>query len=79
MKQYKEFIMNLGKVLPCGACRKNLVKNLKRTPLTAHALKNRNNFSRWMYRLHEVVNKMLDKKSGLTYNQVRERYEHFRA
>jgi len=32
-----------------------------------------------MYQLHEVVNKMLHKKSGLSYNDVRERYEHFRA
>jgi hypothetical protein len=32
-----------------------------------------------MYKLHEVVNKMLNKKSGLSYNDVRERYEHFRA
>ena len=76
---YGNYIYSLGKVLPCGACRKNLVKNLKATPLTAHALKNRNNFSRWMYRLHETVNKMLGKKSGLTYAQVRDRYEHFRA
>jgi hypothetical protein len=32
-----------------------------------------------MYELHELVNKMLKKKSGLTYCDVRERYEHFRA
>ena len=32
-----------------------------------------------MYELHETVNKMLGKKSGLSYCDVRERYEHFRA
>ena len=32
-----------------------------------------------MYKLHELVNKMLGKKSGLTYEDIRERYEHFRA
>jgi len=32
-----------------------------------------------MYNLHEHVNKMLNKKSGLTYCKVRERYEHFRS
>ena len=42
-------------------------------------LKNRDQFSRYIYKLHEVVNKMLKKKSGLTYCQVRDRYEHFRA
>ena len=42
-------------------------------------LKNRDSFSRWVFRIHEKVNKMLGKKSGLTYNNVRTRYEHFRA
>jgi hypothetical protein len=42
-------------------------------------MKNRDSFSRYVYALHEMVNKMLGKKSGLTYCDVRERYEHFRA
>ena len=78
-KNYKRFIMDLKHVLPCGKCRKNFPKNLKSIPLNSKALKNRENFSRWMFRLHEQINKMLNKKSGLTYEQVRERYEHFRA
>ena len=36
-------------------------------------------FSRYVYGLHETVNKMLGKKSGLKFCDVRERYEHFRA
>ena len=32
-----------------------------------------------MYNLHEEVNRMLGKKSNLTFEDVRERYEHFRA
>ena len=32
-----------------------------------------------MYELHEHINKMLGKNSGLSYDKVRERYEHFRA
>jgi hypothetical protein len=78
-KNYKKFIMGLKNVLPCGKCRKNISKNIKSVPLNSKALKNRENFSRWMFRLHEQVNKMLNKKSGLTYEKVRERYEHFRA
>ena len=42
-------------------------------------MESRETFSRYIYELHETVNKMLDKKSGLTYDDVRERYEHFRA
>ena len=40
---------------------------------------NRTTFSQYIYRLHELVNKMLGKKSGLSYVDVRERYEHFRS
>jgi hypothetical protein len=40
---------------------------------------NRETFSRYIYELHELVNKMLKKKSHLSYCDVRERYEHFRS
>jgi hypothetical protein len=42
-------------------------------------MKSRETFSRYIYDLHEVINTMLGKKSGLTYYMVRERYEHFRS
>ena len=78
-KEYKKFIYSLKHILPCGSCRKNFKKNLKDLPLKNKDLKNRYNFSLWMYNLHELINKMLKKKSNLTYEDVRERYEHFRA
>ena len=78
-KYHKQFIMSLKYVLPCKYCRMNLRKNLKAVPITDTVLKNRDNFSKWMYDLHEHINTMLKKKSGLSYEDVRERYEHFRA
>ena len=36
-------------------------------------------FSMAMYKLHEEVNCMLGKKSNLTFSEVRDRYETFRA
>lgn len=78
-KNFKNFIYALKTNLPCKYCRMNMTKNLKDTPLNKKALKNRDGFSRWMYNLHEHINKMLGKKSGLTYCQIRERYEHFRS
>ena len=78
-KHYRQFVMNLRNVLPCKYCRMNLRKNLKDVPLRDKDLKNRHAFSLWMYKLHEHINKMLGKKSGLTFEKVRERYEHFRA
>ena len=78
-KNYKNFVYALKTNLPCKYCRMNMKKNLRDVPLNQKALKNRANFSRWMFNLHEHINKMLGKKSGLTYCQVRERYEHFRS
>ena len=78
-KHYKDFIYSLRYVLPCKYCRINLSKNLKQKPLLMCHMKNRETFSRYIYELHELVNKMLDKKSNLTYCDVRERYEHFRS
>ena len=78
-KNYREFILNLRYVLPCKYCRINLVKNLKELPLLNKHMKSRESYSRYIYLLHEHINKMLGKISNLTYDNVRERYEHFRA
>jgi hypothetical protein len=78
-RQYRDFVLNLQHVLPCKYCRMNLVKNFKTLPLTLKHMESRDTFSRYMYNLHEIINTMLNKKSGLSYCDVRERYEHFRA
>lgn len=78
-RYYRDFIIRLQYVLPCGKCRRNLKKNFKRLPLTAEYMKSRATFSKYIYDLHETINKMLGKKSGLSYNDVRDRYEHFRS
>jgi hypothetical protein len=78
-KHYKDYIYNLRYILPCKYCRINLKNNLKQKPLLICHMKNRETFSRYIYELHELVNKMLGKKSKLSYCDVRERYEHFRS
>ena len=78
-KHYRDFILNLRNTLPCKYCRQNLTNNLKTFPLTRAHMRSRDSFSRYIYHLHEMVNKMLGKTSGLTYCDVRERYEHFRS
>ena len=78
-KYYKNFIESLVNVLPCKYCRINLKNNLKAHPIRPCHMKNRETFSRYIYTLHEIINKMLGKKSGLSYCEVRERYEHFRS
>jgi hypothetical protein len=78
-KHYREYVLNLQYVLPCKYCRINLTNNFKKKPLQMCHMANREKFSRYIYDLHETVNKMLHKKSNLTYCDIRERYEHFRS
>ena len=77
--KYKQLLLNLQYTLPCKYCRINLVNNFKKYPLDDKVFENRNNFSRYIYNLHECINKMLGKSSNLTYCEVRDRYEHFRS
>ena len=79
MKEYHMFFKSLSNVLPCKYCRINLKNNFKHMPLKSCHMKNRYTFSKYIYDLHEFINKMLKKKSNLSYCDVRERYEHFRA
>ena len=76
---YFNFFNNLKHILPCRYCRDNLKKNLKKFPLNKSTFKSRATLSMWVYLIHEEVNKLLGKKSNLTYEMVRDRYEHFRS
>ncbi len=78
-RNYRNFVLNLKNVLPCKYCRQNLKLNFAKMPLTMSHMSSRDTFSRYIYDLHELVNRMLNKESGLSYCDVRERYEHFRA
>lgn len=79
---YIDFIVNLTHMLPCGSCRTNLVNNLDDLKFYKNKekiTKNRLNFSKFIYKLHNKVNKMLGKPKYKTYNYVRDKYESFRA
>lgn len=78
-RNYGAFMTGLQHILPCRHCRDNLKTNYKNHPLRACHLASREAFSKYVYELHEIVNKLLGKTSGLSYCDVRERYEHFRA
>lgn len=78
-RNYRDYILNLKYVLPCGKCRANLKNNFKKLPLKMKHMENRETLSKYVYELHELINTMLGKKSGLSYDDVRERYEDFRS
>jgi len=78
-ERYRNFVLSLKYTLPCGKCRKNLCQNFQKLPLKMKHMKSRTSFSKYIYDLHELINTMLNKKSGLTYDEIKERYEHFRS
>lgn len=78
-KQYKAFFDSLKHVLPCGKCRENLHDNLIDTNYGDHVFTNRDSLSKWVHALHSNVNKMLGKPNNMTYDSMRQTYEHFRA
>ena len=47
-RHYRNFILNLRHILPCGKCRKNLCKNFKKHPLMWRHMRNRESFSKYV-------------------------------
>jgi hypothetical protein len=81
-EHYSNYIENLTNILPCKSCRDNLkvnLKNMKWFEKKDFYLKNRENFSRFIYDLHNEVNKMLGRPKYKSYEFVRDTYEGFRA
>jgi len=78
-KKYLNFFRSVGDILPCGHCRINFLNNIKKHPLNLKTMKNRFTLSTWLYNLHEDINTMLGKKSNLSYDDIRNRYEMFRS
>lgn len=76
---YYRFYKQLVHVLPCRYCRENYKKNIQDIKLNMKVMESRKTLSYWLYQVHERVNQMLGKTSNLTYEQVRDRYEMFRA
>lgn len=76
---YHNWLMAIGNVLPCKYCRENFAKNLQNAKYSESSLKSRATFSRFCYDLHCVVNTMLDKPPSPCFEEVRRKYEMFRA
>lgn len=86
---YYFFLMSLGKVLPCGVCRNNYNNNLTSAGLEItqdrkkivkfRALKDRHEFSKFIFRLHREVSRMKKTQLPCSFYRMRETYENFRA
>jgi len=80
-QQYLSFFASICHVLPCSACRRSTAKFYKSgdTALEPRVFESRETLSRWVWRLHNRVNKRLHKPPGPSYERVRRGYESFRA
>ena len=60
-ENYKNFFIYLQYTIPCKSCGKSYGEFIKNGPLelTEEVLKNRETLTRWMYDLHNAINKKL--------------------
>lgn len=81
-KNYKEFYIAIGNVLPCRYCResyKDFITINKDTLINDVIFESRDNLMLWVYKLHERVNLKLGMTYGVTFDEVKDRLESFRA
>ena len=81
-KNYKDFYIAVGKVLPCRFCRESyqqFITEEKDTLINDEIFESRENLMYWVYKLHERVNLKLGMTYGVTFEEVKDRLESFRA
>jgi len=80
-KNYKDFYISVGNILPCKYCRESYKEFIKEkdTELTECTFESRENIMLWVYKLHERVNLKLGMAYGVEFEEVKNRLESFRA
>jgi len=79
-RETKKFFESIGHVFPCRYCRDSYIRFIKELPITKH-LDTRQSLCRWLYRIHNKVNKKLGipKCEIPSLIDVNKRYETYRA
>ena len=75
-RNYFIFLKSLENILPCKSCRDNLKEHFKNIDM--NIFDNRDTFSQYIYKLHNIVNSTLDKEKYSSYKSVKYTYQHFR-
>ena len=80
-REYLAFFKSVGDVLPCRYCRESYQMYIKQesTLLCLPVMKNRQTLSKWLYDIHNKVNKKLGVTDVPSFNEVTEKYESFRS
>jgi len=69
----KNFLLNLGKILPCQKCRSNFYGHLNKYPLNDYSLNNRVNFLNWLTAINNEV-RQINGNKVLTPNEMINKY-----
>lgn len=72
-KNYIDFFNSLRNVIPCPQCGVHYSQYLQENPINAD---NSEDLARWVYNLHDTVNKR-NKKESPSFEEVKERYTGF--
>ena len=80
-EHYRSFFRLVGAVLPCRYCRESYQEfiNEPGTMLDDKVMANRLTFSKWLYNIHNKINKKLGISNCTTFKEVNEKYESFRS
>ena len=81
MTHYLGFFKLVGDVLPCRYCRESYQKfiNEPDTKLEMNTMKSRVSLVKWLYLIHNKINKKLGIEDVPTLKQVWNKYESFRS
>ena len=79
--QYINFFKSMGNVLPCKYCRICYSKMIAQGPhkLMYRVTRDRVTFAKWLYNVHNAINKRLKIKKNPTFCEVSKLYNSFRA
>jgi hypothetical protein len=81
-QHYKIFFESIKFVLPCCTCRKHFAEHTKKGSsfeIKYEIFENRKTLTKWLYDLHSHVNKMLEMKYDITYEDLCEKYNSYIA
>jgi hypothetical protein len=79
-KNYQYFFRSIGHVLPCKYCRESYLKFIdEEDTLLEKFLDDRESLTYWLYLIHEKVNKKLGVNYEISFEDVKKRYESYRA
>lgn len=69
----RQFLTNIGQVLPCITCRYNYSNNMKKYPISDTSINSRYNLISWLLTIHNEI-RLSQGKSIISYNEALDRY-----